>query len=92
VAGGAIRGVVGQITWSYYTAAAINGYTVTRTKAGQWSLAATVVVANAYNLRQRPLMFVAPHAKGEWRWPIESLDMVTDRGPNQLQATLGAPL
>jgi hypothetical protein len=84
--------VVGQITWSYYTAAAINGYTVTRSASGQWSLMATVVVSDAYKLRQRPLMFVAPHAKGEWRWPITSLDMVTDRGPNHVLATLGAPL
>lgn len=87
--GGMIRGVVGQVKWSYYNAAAINGYTVTRSKTGGWSLRATVVLSDAFKLAQRPLFFVALHAKGEWRWPIESFDL----GPSQtLVATLGPPL
>lgn len=83
-----ITGVVGQIKWSYYVAAAINGYTVTRSETGAWRLSGTVVLSDAFKLAQRPLMFVAPHAKGEWRWPIIELDV----GANQLQAILGEPL
>lgn len=88
-----MRGVVGKITWSYYTAAAINGYTVTRSAAGAWSLSATVVMADAFKLKQHPLKFVAPHATGEWRWPIEaaSVEMGLSVGPNQLRARLGPP-
>ena len=68
-----IRGVVGHIKWSYYVAAALHGYTVQRHKeSGGWSLRGTVVTSDAFKLRQRPLEFVAPHEKGEWRWVIES--------------------
>lgn len=90
-----MKGVVGQITWGYYTAAAINGYTVTRAGRGaeaQWTLVGTVVIADGFKLMQRPLFFVAPHAKGEWRWPITSIDMGPNVGPNQIRATLGHPL
>lgn len=81
-----IRGVKAVIRWAYYNAAAINGYTVTR-KDGTWNLRATVVSSDAFKMAQRPLVFVAPHAKGEWRWPIESLRVEA----NQLVATLGTP-
>lgn len=68
-----IRGVVGHIKWAYYVAAALHGYTVQRNKdTGAWSLRGTVVVSDAFKLRQRPLEFVAPLEKGEWRWIVES--------------------
>lgn len=83
-----ITGVVGQIKWSYYAAAAINGYTITLAGSA-WRLTGQVVMSDAFKLSQRPLVFVAPHATGEWRWPIESFTV----GPNQhLVATLGPPL
>ena len=74
---GSIRGVVGLIRWAYYTAAAVNGYTVTQTTQG-WRLQATVVNADAFKMAQRPLLFVAPHQRGEWRWPILSLERRPD--------------
>jgi len=73
-----VRGVHATITWSYYTAATVNGYSISRDTAGAWRLRATVVSANAYNLRQRPLVFVATHAKGAWYWPIEELVHAAD--------------
>jgi hypothetical protein len=85
--GGSITGVVGSIAWHYYTAAAINGYTVTRTDEAGWRLAGTIVLADAYKMAQRPLTFVAPHAKGEWRWPIETLELADGR----VFAHLGPP-
>ena len=81
-----IAGVVGAVQWAYYQAATIQGYTVTRTGAA-WSLRATVVAADAFKLSQRPLVFVATHQRGQWRWPIETLDV---RG-GQLTARLGPP-
>lgn len=83
-----VRGVVGQVKWSYYIAAAINGYTVTR-EGSQWSLSATVVLSDAFKLSQKPLMFVAPHQHGEWRWPITDLQLNKESG--QLTAQLGPP-
>lgn len=86
-----LRGVVGLIKWSYYTAAAINGYEVTRNKAGTvWSLTGNVVNADAFKMAQRPLVFVAKHAKGAWTFPIESF--VVNQDTQQMTATLKPPL
>lgn len=87
MAGGSITGVVASIAWHYYTAAAINGYTVTRAADGSWRASGTVVLSDAFKLTQRPLTFIAPHAKGEWRWPITSLEIADGR----LMAGLGPP-
>ena len=70
-----IRGTVAAVKWSYFTAAAINGYTVTRDReSGRWSAAGNVVLHDAYKLTQRPLFFVVPHKRGAWRWEIFSFD------------------
>jgi len=90
--GATIRGVVGAITWSYYTAARIEGYTVTRARDGAWTLSATVVVADAFKLAQRPLQFVAPHQKGKWTWPITDLELGNSGGVRHVRATLGPPI
>jgi hypothetical protein len=84
-----LSGVVGAIKWGHYTAAAINGYSVTPTNKArtQWRLVATVVLADAFKMAQTPLVFTAKHAKGEWRWPIETLA----RSEASLTATLGPP-
>lgn len=82
-----VTGVVGHIKWRYYTAAAINGYTVAPAKDRQtWALVATVVLSDAFKMAQTPLTFHAKHAKGEWRWPIVSC-VVDDN--HRLTATLG---
>lgn len=84
-----LTGVVGHIKWGHYTAAAINGYTVAPTTKARtvWSLTATVVLADAFKMAQRPLVFVAKHAKGEWRFPIVRFDRHND----SLTAVLGPP-
>ena len=97
--GRSITGVVGHIKWGWNPAAAINGYTVTVTKHGVWSLRATVINANAFNLTQRPLVFVAPHEKGEWVWRLRAVRFVDSNGftttipraPFALHAELAAP-
>jgi hypothetical protein len=72
-----IRGVVGQLKWAYYHAAAIHGYTVRREKTtGAWSMTGTVVASDAFKLRQRPLVFVAPTQKGDWRWEVLEHEIV----------------
>ncbi len=83
-----LTGVVGHIRWVRFPAAVIDGYTVTWSKTGQASLSATVVSANAYNLRQTPLTFVAPTEHGEWCWRITT-PIVGDRPPFRLTADLG---
>ena len=98
--GASMTGVKGAIRWHYYTAAAIEGYTVSCTQAGAWSLTATVVLHDAFKLAQQPLVFAAMHTKkgldgrcvvkSEWVWPITS--MRYDRETHQLTARLGPPL
>lgn len=73
-----IRGVVGIVKWSYYNAAAIHGYAVTRdANKRTWSLRAQLVpgAIDRFKMAQRPLVFVAPHATGQWRWPIVEFDV-----------------
>lgn len=84
-----LSGVVGSIKWGHYTAAAINGYSVTPTNKArtQWRLVATVVLADAFKMAQTPLVFTAKHAKGEWRFPITALA----RTDYRVTATLGPP-
>jgi len=88
VAGGSITGVVGRVEWSYFVAAAIHGYTVTRSAENAWRLTATVVQADAFKLTQTPLVFVAPHDNGAWRWPILSSTLQA----GTLTAQLGPPI
>jgi hypothetical protein len=87
-----IRGVVGRIDWGYFAAAAINGYTIHRRRDGTWSLRGTIVTVDAFKIRQRPLVFIAPHKDGEWRWPVQSIELGEGRGPRALSATLGPQL
>jgi hypothetical protein len=46
-----------------------------------------VVLADPFKLSQRPLTFVAPLEKGEWRWPIVDLQIIS----GELTAQLGPP-
>jgi hypothetical protein len=84
-----LRGTVGAVKWHYYTAAAINGYEITRSEAGTHRLTATVVLNDAFKLSQRPLTFEAPHKHGVWKWPIVGFTIAES---GQLTATLGPPV
>lgn len=88
----AIRGIVGRLDWGHFAAAAINNYAIRRSADGTWSLRATAVTFDAFKIRQRPLVFVAPHQDGEWRWPVQTLDLGDGHGPRELRAVLGPQL
>jgi hypothetical protein len=81
-----LTGVVGRVKWAYYDAALIEGYAVART-AEEWSLRATVVMSDAFKMAQQPLVFVAPHQHGQWRFPILSHELTS----GTLTARLGPP-
>src|SRR4026208_81355 len=55
------RCVVGRIDWSYFAAGAINGYSLTRYADGAWALRGTLVNFDAFKIRPRPPVFIAPH-------------------------------
>lgn len=85
-----ISGVVATIRWSYYDAARLEGYTITREADKRtWVLTGRIVLADAYKLAQRPLVLVVPFTGGSWEWPI--LDPLP-RVAGPVTARLGAPL
>lgn len=88
----AIQGIVGRFDWGYFAAAAVNNYSLKPQPDGEWSLRALVVSLDAFKIRQRPLVFVAPHKDGEWRWPVKHIDIGEGPGPREIRATLGAQL
>lgn len=83
-----IAGVHGRVVWGYFDAARITRYALVRTSLipETWRLTATVVQPDTFKLRQVPLMFVAWHQGGEWRWPI--VEVITIER-DQLTAQLG---
>jgi hypothetical protein len=79
-----ITGVVGQIKWSYYVAAGVEGFTAMRQPAPRgvkptWTLSARIVGSDKFKMAQRPLIFVAPLARGRWVWEIREFSIVGDR-------------
>lgn len=92
-----ITGVVGFIAWAYHKAATIEGFTVRHQKVdgqSRWSVVANVVHHDALKMRQRPLHFVVPTEKhGEWRWPVEHVELVEEgRQRWKLTARLAPPV
>ena len=82
-----IRGVKGAVRWVYYTAAAIEGYTVRPLGRGEWSLSATVVQGRL-SPRQHPLTFAALLEHGRiWLWPVLDFDLTA----KTLTARLAGP-
>lgn len=81
-----LRGTSASLLWGYHTAAALTTWTIAKT-AGGWTLKATIRRADAFQLRQTPLLFTAPRKDGWWAWGINSIDV----GPTFLVAKLGPP-
>jgi hypothetical protein len=98
VIGRAIRGVSARLDWGYFVAGAVMNYSVQRCDDGSWALHATLVNFDAFKLRQRPLIFIASHKdretgiRGEWRWPVKTIDVGEGTGPREVQAVLGPQL
>lgn len=69
-----ITGVVGRINWAYFLAGDVRDWTLSM-DGGVRSLTGTLQNPDTLRLSQQPLVFVAPHAKGAYRWPITSLQI-----------------
>jgi hypothetical protein len=90
-----LRGVVAELRWHTYPAAAVHGYTITRTPQGTVVVSGTVVYQDAFKLAQRPLTFAAPMVVGKpdrqrpvmVTWPIQTF---TIRDSGAFTATLSA--
>ncbi len=82
-----LEGMSASIRWGYHLAGELGPFTVTRDADGAWSVSGTVLKSDAYRVSQCPLVFVAPHQDGSWRWPITSLQIVD----GTLTASLSPP-
>src|SRR5262249_3184322 len=71
-----VTGVGGTITWHYFPAADVVAFTITCDRDERWSLRATIVNGNAYNLAQTPLLFRMPRLRGTWCWPLLRVERV----------------
>jgi len=79
-----LRGVTGRIEWCETLAAAVDAYTVRKTRDDPvFRLTATLGTVDAFRLAQRPLRFVT----GQVSWPIDRFDIIN----GSFTATLGDP-
>ena len=69
-----LRGVSGELRYVYQLAGTVTEWTITQ-ESGVWSLAGTIDTLDTFRASQRPLTFVIPHARGQWLWPITSLQI-----------------
>jgi hypothetical protein len=84
-----LRGGAGAILWGSRTAAVISGWSIAKDDNGRWTLTAAVQRIDAFQCRQKPLLFAAPRDKsGFWCWPVVGDLRV---GTNQVVARLGPP-
>jgi hypothetical protein len=67
-----LRGAQASILWGHQTAVALRAWTI-RKEQGQWMLRATVERLDAFQVRQRPLLFSAKREKDLWAWGIERM-------------------
>ncbi len=84
-----LHGQSASLLWGYHTAATLTAWKINRPEnSTAWTLTATVSKADAFQARQRPLLFTAPREDGRWCWEVRELHM----SERQLTATLGDPL
>lgn len=84
-----LHGGAGSILWGHREAIALRSWSIAQdaqTKA--WRLTGSTARIDAFQSRQRPLLFAAPRPQGFWLWQIETIDRL---GPTTLVATLGPP-
>jgi hypothetical protein len=84
-----LHGGAAALLWGHRTAAELSSWHIARTGAGTWTLSATVARADAFQLRQKPLLFTAPRARGFWAWGVNAIEIAPPY--RTLRATLGPP-
>jgi hypothetical protein len=86
-----LRGTAGSVLWGYRTVASVRHWTIVRKEDKPiWFLSASLERADAFQLRQTPLLFTAPRVgakNGLWCFPL--IDVQVANG--QLRAKLGPP-
>ncbi len=70
-----LSGQRGELRYSYLRAASVSGWSVVTTESGHYALTATVTEVDTFRVSQQPIVFVAPHAHGAWRWRVDTLQI-----------------
>lgn len=87
-----LHGGAGSILWGYREAILLRSWRITQDKKSKaWTLNGVTARVDAFQARQRPLLFTAPHQtsrNGFWAWPVEKLEV----GPGKIVAVLGQPV
>jgi len=80
-----LKGPVAELRWSYRRAASLGAWSLDAT-GDRGRLTAQVLKADAYQVSQRPIVFVVPRPGGHvWRWPVTELSITG----TTLSASLG---
>ena len=81
-----MTGQEATLRWGYYAPAVLHSWTLAKADEDpHYTLTATVVRVNTFQVSQRPLAFVVVTKSGSWRWPILTLQI----NGTSLHATLG---
>jgi hypothetical protein len=84
-----IRGGTATILWGHRPVGFLAAWVIFQHD-GQWTLKGRLTRGDPFQLRQKGLLFTAPHETGRdgfWAWGIESLQF----SPQQIVAKLGPP-
>jgi hypothetical protein len=85
-----LHGTEATIVWGYRPAVVLRAWRIAKVERGAWILSAQLARADAFQARQKPLLFTAPRMgkNGFWAFPVKTLDV----GPNRIRATLEPPV
>jgi len=82
-----VTGARAVVRWGYACAAIVSDWTMTRDEAaGVWLLSGQVSEVDPYAVTQGTLRVVVSHTRGEWVWPVVSLQV---DGASSMSAVLG---
>ncbi len=83
-----LHGTAASLLWGYQPAVTLRSWRIYKHE-GQWTLSGTLATVDAFQARQRPLLFTAPRPGGFWAWSV--VDGSLQLGAQQLVAKLGPP-
>ena len=81
-----LRGERGSLLWGYHEAATFKSWRIWKGQ-GRWQLSGRLAKSDAFQVRQRPLLFSAPRDRGMWAWGVERIEI---KG-SEVRAYLGEP-
>jgi hypothetical protein len=85
-----IHGAAASILWGHRPAVTLRSWSIAKVQ-GQWTLTGTIDRVDAFQCRQKPLLFTAPREgahDGFWAWGLEG---PIEIGNNRIRAKLGPP-